>query len=292
MTIPYVAGLLDGEGSISLLKHSTGRSRRPQLCIAMSEVQPLEAAKEIIGGFISIRRKAEGRKKIMHDLRLGGKPAQEVLEELRPYLVIQRRQRLADLVIEKWKPGPPGKHPQAMKAKEVLFTEMKEANSNRLTEVPWVPTVEPSRDDVSYLAGILDGEGHITPQLKIEVYSTDPELLAWCRSRFGGNVYLKKKTRKECRPIWVWARSPTGNMWATEAANQMLLPRKSDLLRRAQGFKRTPGIKSTVPYEVQQPDKVALLLALVKEGILVAPAARDAEISISTARKVVKRTGI
>lgn len=48
--------------------------------------------------------------------------------------------------------------------------------------------------DIMYLAGLLDGEGHIAIQNKkhpcgrIEIKMTDPAPLQWCLSKFGGNL--------------------------------------------------------------------------------------------------------
>ncbi len=67
-----------------------------------------------------------------------------------------------------------------------------------------------TRNDLSYLAGIIDGEGHIEIHcdnripsfyLRIIVVSTSEELMFWLKEKFGGHYYPRtwnELTRKQC----------------------------------------------------------------------------------------------
>lgn len=53
-----------------------------------------------------------------------------------------------------------------------------------------------SKTDGAYIAGILDGEGHIKNNgRRIEVVNTDKFLIDWLQSKIGGSVYKVKKTK-------------------------------------------------------------------------------------------------
>ncbi len=234
--IAYAAGLLDGEGSIMMLRPGPRRARRPELSISMTERAPVQAVCDALGGFIRESPRPVGRKTI-YCWRLQGVPALDALARLRPYIVIERRRALAgmladaDLVLRS--------RQSKVAHNEDLFERMRARNAQRLPSLPDLATQRPKESDYAYLAGILDGEGHVNAR-RIEVFSTDPELPAWLASRFGGAAYLGQSAHGNRRAIWRWARSPTGCQWAARVADLMLLPEKADKLRPMQDFKRTP----------------------------------------------------
>jgi hypothetical protein len=66
--------------------------------------------------------------------------------------------------------------------------------------------------DLAYFAGIIDGEGcfclhnHGTHRFgaQLQVGNTDPRLLEWIQSRFGGSVNMERRTNKAHKPVWRW----------------------------------------------------------------------------------------
>jgi hypothetical protein len=222
----YLAGLMDGEGSIMLLGQGPKRCRRPQIAVAMKEEEVLDAIRAEYAGFIREKGRAS-------QWALNGQPALRVLREIRPHLVIERRQKLADLLLNSPAlnyAGSAGEKATKIAHTEALFAEMKAANQIRLTEPPQVTPSDPLDADYAYLAGILDGEGWISRKhRRLEVWSTDPELPAWAASRFGGKVYVgfKADYRPNCRASWRWYCSlGASNLWAEKVAGHMLLERK------------------------------------------------------------------
>lgn len=74
-----------------------------------------------------------------------------------------------------------------------------------------------NENDAAYLAGIIDGEGHISIRamklgrnrghyfaVLVVVTNTDPRLLAWLKERFGGTIYRHAEARALRRPSWRW----------------------------------------------------------------------------------------
>lgn len=264
MELGYVAGLLDGEGSIMLLKQGPRRSRRPVVSIGMTDREPLEAIKSEVGGFIRTTRHDDPTRKDMHVWQVNGRAALDLLAAVRPHLVMTRRQALADIVLD----IPRNAHDK-IAANEQRFREMRRRNKQRLREAPRFAAFDPGIPERAYLGGILDGEGHITSRLRIEVPSTDPELPAWLAAGFGGGVY-SYRARGARRPIWRWSRSPTDMDWAAGVAEHMCIPRKRQLLEKAIGFSRTPPAPRPL-------DEVAVeaYKELRSQGVLAFVAARE-----------------
>lgn len=191
-----------------LLGQGKKRSRRPQISVSMTDLAPIEAIRAELGGFLRSSKRYD--RKLMHRWALNGNQALDALEHLLPYLVLARRRKLAELLLDRYprqgyghpKGGPHGAERRTAEIAR-LWQEMKRANAERRMLVHLEP-VEPSLSDLAYTAGILDGEGWISANKPlVEVHSTDPELCAWLKSRFFGKCYVKRP-RGGRRQLYVW----------------------------------------------------------------------------------------
>lgn len=235
MHAAYFAGLFDGEGTIGLPKHSKGRARRPVIAVSMTDPEPIEAM-ATLGGFVR-EKPGRGGRRTMYHWQANNFAALNVLETLLPFLVIERRRKIAELLTSDTvlpAVGVPSKIAHA----EHLFRTMKEINAQRLDYVPEIKPKQPRTADWAYLAGLLDGEGYIGVERNtVQVASTDPEVLAWCRSRFGGGVYLnrRKNPKPNHKPVWAWHSSRKNLKWTEKIAADMQIPRKREALLRLEG---------------------------------------------------------
>lgn len=286
MHIAYLTGLMDGEGSIMLLGQGRGRNRAPQISIGMTEPEPVEAACAAYGGRIDRKPGREGRQS-MHNWRLRGNAAVDLLSMMLPYFVIERRKALAEMlvsdpIVTSYARGPGN---SKVAHNEALYQRMKARNAVRLTELPQIASRRPTAADIAYLAGILDGEGHIGPKLRLEVASTDAELPAWLTSRFGGGCYGPTTQRSDAwRPMFRWSRAPTGFEWAARVADHMLIDRKKARVASAEGFKRTALTVYDQPSEFDGD-----YLALRAQGVRPAVAIRESGIQVVRARELERR---
>jgi len=99
----YVAGIVDGEGSIYLKHHCTNQSGRPtfQLNVVISNTYllMLELIQSIFGGRLySCNKFPHGGRKRIHELIWTGNNAEDLLMWLYPYLIVKSRQ--AELALE------------------------------------------------------------------------------------------------------------------------------------------------------------------------------------------------
>lgn len=88
----YIAGILDGEGSISISRSKCNTKNKlyhcPQVRIFNTDKRILEAVQKVIGGNIPIHGDTYKGRKICYRLEYNAKPKiKEVLTMLLPYLV-------------------------------------------------------------------------------------------------------------------------------------------------------------------------------------------------------------
>jgi hypothetical protein len=132
-----------------------------------------------------------------------GGSAKGFLARIQPHLVIQRRRDLIQLILDKWQPGTPGNN--RLPQQQALKAEMSKRNEARQAALPEFVKTAPDRGDLAYLAGVLDGEGWVDEEKpRFQVHSTDPELPAWIKSRFGGEVGLVHPARGRRRALYRW----------------------------------------------------------------------------------------
>lgn len=97
--IPYLAGLIDGEGCI-YPKYSHGRTR-PIIAIkvSMTHPGPIKLLKEVFGGSILYGPRKAPRRSI-HIWSIYGIPAREVLEEILPWLIVKKSEALVGIELQ------------------------------------------------------------------------------------------------------------------------------------------------------------------------------------------------
>ena len=88
----YLAGLIDGEGSIGIDNHGGIRSPSIRITLTNTDANMLAELKAIWGGWLSARRKRKLGWKSVADLIWAGKPASKVLRAIEPYVKAKRKQ--------------------------------------------------------------------------------------------------------------------------------------------------------------------------------------------------------
>jgi hypothetical protein len=97
--LAYAAGLFDGEGSISLVRHHDNRTHSPQVSIASTDYEVVNWFQKRFGGSIVTKQPRMSNHSVSYDWRLTDRRALTCLELVRPYLVIERKIRRIDLLL-------------------------------------------------------------------------------------------------------------------------------------------------------------------------------------------------
>jgi hypothetical protein len=97
--LAYAAGLFDGEGSISLVRQKNNRSHSPQVAVASNDYEVLVWFQKRFGGSIVTKQPRKSTHSVSYDWRLTDRRALTFLQLIRPYLVIQRKIRRIDLLL-------------------------------------------------------------------------------------------------------------------------------------------------------------------------------------------------
>ena len=100
--LAYAAGLFDGEGSISLVRQKNNRSHSPQVSVASNDYEVLAWFQKRFGGSIVTKQPRKATHSVSYDWRLTDRRALSFLELIRPYLVIERKIRRVDLLLNNY----------------------------------------------------------------------------------------------------------------------------------------------------------------------------------------------
>jgi hypothetical protein len=103
--LAYLAGLLDGEGTITLATSSNPRAfRAPMVSISSTDQELVEAALAIAGaGWVQTKKRAaQAHWKQGYEYRVKNAAAIELLARLRPYLRCPAKVRRADMLIHEY----------------------------------------------------------------------------------------------------------------------------------------------------------------------------------------------
>lgn len=208
---PYLAALVDGEGSIAIGRsQSRGRPEYSLHTPVNNTCYPLMLwLRQHFGGNIRSNSKTIYTKRPCYCWGNYGHAAQrEILEAIKPYLVIKRGQ--AEVALEYL--GLHGDR-DSRDEREALWLKMKDLNGREQNFS--VPARYKEVDE--YLAGILDGEGSLcisrpvnaASRLDFRVSNSSPYLVNWLKDVFGGRVNFRPT--RAFRDEYVWFPSGKAN---------------------------------------------------------------------------------
>lgn len=121
----YIAGIIDGEGSISLVRHNKNKLPSPLISIASADLELLEWIQKATG-FGTIIRKRNYNPELHKDsysLNIKYNQAISLLEKVVEFLVIHRKKKRAELILEKYKKVTPrnGRYNKSLLEQKAAF---------------------------------------------------------------------------------------------------------------------------------------------------------------------------
>ena len=121
----YAAGILDGEGSISVTRNHTGRWPSPQVSVASTDRELLEWLKLRFGGTITTKQPRKPEHSLSYDWKVTDRRSLRFLQRIRPFLVIKRKICRCDLLLQTYLECTPrnGRYTSSMILKKQAFLE-------------------------------------------------------------------------------------------------------------------------------------------------------------------------
>lgn len=93
LTLAYLAGFFDGEGSVYIIRHRRKNGRPDQYSLEISftgsDATPLELAKSVFGGQITVCVDKRGKNKPVSRLRIRSKQAASALTAMLPFMMVK-----------------------------------------------------------------------------------------------------------------------------------------------------------------------------------------------------------
>ena len=121
----YVAGLIDGEGSICLTKNHANEFRSPAVEMSSTTYAMVEKMKELCGGTISNKNHQNPNWKQAWHWQVKGDKAINLLKEVKDFLLEPKKKARADLIVSTYKSVTPrnGKYNEETLTKKMKFEE-------------------------------------------------------------------------------------------------------------------------------------------------------------------------
>ncbi len=129
----YLAGLIDGEGTITLSRKHKNENRQLAVTISNTERQLLEFSQQVIGaGKITTKRVSKQHHTASFTYAIYNRQALSLLEQIEPYLRSYKHKR-ARLILENYLPLTPrnGKYtPEQMQARKEFENKVLEIKAH------------------------------------------------------------------------------------------------------------------------------------------------------------------
>ncbi|WP_346935510.1 hypothetical protein [Clostridium sp.] len=123
----YIAGIIDGEGSIMLQRFHTNQYPAPCVSIASTTIELLTWLKDTIGYGVIIKKKNYNpeKHKLSYSFVIKQNNAIKLLEDIYPYLIIESKRKRAEMIITQYKSLTPrnGRYTDELLAKKEMFYE-------------------------------------------------------------------------------------------------------------------------------------------------------------------------
>ncbi len=125
--LAYIAGIIDGEGSITLTNYNKGNGTRfPVVAVDSVDRELIDWLLATVGsGSIVTKKKYQDHHKQAHTFRLTRGSALELLQGVLPYLRINRKRERASMLVNEYVSLTPrnGKYTEEMSAAKQEFVE-------------------------------------------------------------------------------------------------------------------------------------------------------------------------
>jgi hypothetical protein len=138
----YIAGIVDGEGSVTLMKHHRNETPIPYVSVSNNSLELVKWLKQVAGGIICTRKRKVLHHKTSYVWSVRQDRAIRFLDEIKQYLIIKKPQ--ADLISKRYKSvtSRSGKYTVEMLTKKYeLVAQIRKLNQRSIKPpiIRWAP---------------------------------------------------------------------------------------------------------------------------------------------------------
>ena len=121
----YIAGIIDGQGSICLIQHHKNEFRSPEIQVSSTTYEILTYLKEKIGGNISVKTKNHPKYKDAWLWKIRTNLALQLLDQIQDYLLVPEKKYRANLLTSTYKQVTPrnGRYSEEKLKQKLAFEE-------------------------------------------------------------------------------------------------------------------------------------------------------------------------
>jgi hypothetical protein len=118
----YIAGLIDGEGSVCLTRFNRGKRRAPAVTLPNTSTEPIKVFHSLCAGAVCNKPAKPGHKPSQH-VSVKYNNALKLLAAVRPYMRHPKKCYRADLLLSEYKSVTPrnGKYTPELEARRADF---------------------------------------------------------------------------------------------------------------------------------------------------------------------------
>jgi len=122
--LAYAAGLMDGEGSVLLMRdRASAEFKRPHICITSTTRNLVDFMQEVFGGYIVVKTPKIMTHKVAFEWRASYNAALKILSVLLPYMKEDNKIKRAEFLLQNYKrlTNRNGKYSQKEKVLKISF---------------------------------------------------------------------------------------------------------------------------------------------------------------------------
>lgn len=237
MKFAYLAGYTDGDGSICARIYI----QKPSTKVYEISLQICSVDEGICNYFFHEFKGAVNKRPEKRENRratwlwyIKGDRLRIIIMDIEPYLILKKKSAIyAAEVVENVSKSSPHKGKKVplsshdlrynliKKIKEEIHMNDRVNEENFSSLKDFKKSIEPSRADLAYIAGLIDAEGcfrikNWQPKrqgrnesfvISLEIGNTKFAIFPWLIERFGGSVIYRKPTTKRHNPMIIWSLS-------------------------------------------------------------------------------------
>lgn len=252
---PYLAGLIDSEGSILIGKTNDGFYSK--IKVVNTDKRLMQWLVQNFGNVFHKYEDSRGDRKAIYTWQCYAHQQESLLLGVLPYLLIKKHQALTCLEFRRT---------ESLEEKEKLLSIMSDLNQRIVVkDTPFI--VRRNKDDFKYAAGFMDGDGCFSYSAdnhgRIQITSIDFIVIKWFLANFGGKFYAYEAHGNDSKHYrWFLNGRKNKERFLLGVLPYLLLKKK-----QASAFLEIARLRGQDPYNKRKDESISQQISSLKSEI-------------------------